>query len=102
MAAAAPAATMVIRSGRATPSSIRSETRGASGMRELDFTVTSWFDSAEADPVHRATFASLHIEAGGVPVTEVEDVIARTVRPDILVSAYRVAQWLLVNWWRLR
>lgn len=52
----------------------------------------------------RATFASLTIIAGTerVPVTEVDDVIAQTVRRDIRVPSFPLAEWLIVNWWRLR
>ena len=34
--------------------------------------------------------------------TEVYDSLAMTVRPHINVPVYLVAQWLLINWWRLR
>lgn len=49
-----------------------------------------------------ATFASLLIKAGGVPLTEVDDTIARSTRTSIRVPAVLVAEWLLSNWWRLR
>lgn len=71
-------------------------------MRELDFSITGWLASLETDPIASSTFGSLCIDAGGVSVTEVEDTIARTVRSNIYVSAYPMARWLLLNWWRLR
>jgi hypothetical protein len=73
-------------------------------MVDLAFEVTDWLWATDEDPVERATLAALRITAGpgGIPITEVEDTIARTVRSHINVSAYAVARWLLVNWWRLR
>src|SRR4051794_13820225 len=73
-------------------------------MRELDFSVSGWLAGGDGDDLDRATLGSLRISAGaeGVPVTEVEDKLAQTVRPHINVPIYPVAQWLLANWWRLR
>ena len=77
---------------------------GAALMSELDFEVADWLGAVVDDPLERSTFASFRITAGPghVPVTEVEDTIARTVRSHIYVPAYSVARWLMVNWWRLR
>lgn len=70
---------------------------------ELAFDV-KWLPLDTADPRERATFGSLTITAGRdrIPITEVDDAIARTVRPDIRVPIVPLAQWLIVNWWRLR
>ena len=70
---------------------------------ELAFDL-AWLGATEDAPRSRATFASLTITAGRdrVPVTEVDDGLAQTVRPDIRVPMYPLAQWLVVNWWRLR
>ncbi len=73
-------------------------------MRELSFDVVTWLGAANDDSPSASTLASLRIRAGasGTPLTEVEDIIARTVRDYVNVPALPVAQWLLVNWWRLR
>ncbi len=73
-------------------------------MRELEFNVLTWLGPADSASVEDATVASLAILVGSdqIPLTEVDDTIARTVRPHINVSAYALARWLLVNWWRLR
>lgn len=71
---------------------------------ELDFEV-KWLPQADGDTAsERATFASLSIVAGPdrIPVTEVDDTIAQTVRSDIRVPTIPLAQWLITNWWRLR
>lgn len=73
-------------------------------MRELDFEILTWLGAAGSGSTDEATVASFKITAGPdrIPVTEVEDTIARTVRTHINVSAHAVARWLIVNWWRLR
>ncbi|MBI4950475.1 MAG: hypothetical protein HY908_00430 [Myxococcales bacterium] len=73
-------------------------------MAELSFEVLGWLAGGDGDAAAQATLASLSIVAGepSVIVTEVEDRIARTVRPHINVPASLVAEWLLMNWWRLR
>ena len=73
-------------------------------MSELEFEIAGWLGASIEEPLERETLASLRITAGphGIPVTEVEDTIAHTVRRHINVPAYSVARWLVVNWWRLR
>jgi len=73
-------------------------------MVELDFHVGGWLGTSGNEPLESESLASLRITAGpaSIPLTEVEDTIAHTVRSHINVSAYAVARWLLVNWWRLR
>jgi|GEM_PF-3945104 len=70
---------------------------------ELAFDL-AWLSSSDGDAVERATFAALTITAGTdrVPITEIDDVIAQTVRSDIRVPTLQLAEWLVVNWWRLR
>jgi hypothetical protein len=71
---------------------------------ELDFAV-KWLPQGDGDtPSERATFAELTVVAGPdrIPITEVDDAIAQTVRPDIRVPVIPLAQWLITNWWRLR
>ena len=71
---------------------------------DLAFEIDHWIGSAIADPLERTTLAALRITAGPnrIPITEVEDTLARSVRPHIHVAVYPLANWLLVNWWRLR
>lgn len=73
-------------------------------MADLDFQVIGWLGGSSEEPLERETAASLRITAGPkeIPLTEVEDTLAHTVRSHINVSAYALARWLLVNWWRLR
>jgi hypothetical protein len=77
----------------------------ALGMSELQFDVETWLDGGDGEPAVRATFGALSISGGldvAAPLIEVEDTLARTVRRHIRVPAYLVAEWLLINWWRLR
>ncbi len=71
-------------------------------MSALEFKVAGWFPSDLPDIRERETLSSLTIVADDQPVTEVNDVLAHTVRDYIQVPAYPVARWLLLNWWRLR
>lgn len=72
-------------------------------MKELNFDL-DWLPASVGEPLERETLARLRISVGpkGIPVTEVEDTIAQTVRQHINVPAYDLARWLIVNWWRLR
>ena len=57
----------------------------------------------EADPSRDGlTSAALSIMLNGVCVTEVEERLANVARPAARLSAWRMAQWLAGNWWRLR
>jgi hypothetical protein len=75
-------------------------------MSALEFHICDWLGAWDGTPSGEATLASLRMEAaaenGRVCLTEVFDSISRTVRPHINVSAYALARWLLLNWWRLR
>lgn len=70
-------------------------------MDDLEVAV-DWVGGGDGDPVSAATFGALAVVAGGTPLTEVEDTIARTTRPHVYVPASAVAEWLLSSWWRLR
>lgn len=59
-------------------------------------------ESAAYDPLDRDAEADIGIFAGGLCLTELEDRVARTVRPTLRASVYRLALWLAENWWRLR
>jgi hypothetical protein len=71
-------------------------------MPGLEFRVNSWLASDLVDPKENETLSSLTIAAGDVPLTEVNDVFAHTVRDSIHVPMYLAVRWLLLNWWRLR
>ena len=66
---------------------------------KIDF---AWIPRDFGDALERLSLAGITIEAGGVTLTEVEDSEARTTRPEIYVSAFDLAMWLVANWWRLR
>lgn len=61
-----------------------------------------WLPSDDADPVERVTAAEMSILTDGVCLTEVEDLVAKTVRSRVRLSGHRLAGWLAQNWWRLR
>ena len=71
-------------------------------MSKLQFNLIDWLGAWDGDLAETATLASLRINAGERIVTEVYDSSARTVRQHVNVSAYLLARWLLINWWRLR
>ncbi len=74
-------------------------------MSSLKFENLGWIATTHGDEEQRATTASLRIVAGddrGVEITKVEDRIGQTVRPYINVPLASLANWLLMNWWRLR
>lgn len=53
-------------------------------------------------PEERATFAAIGILVDGGSLTEAEDSFVKRVRQSVHLSAYRLAEWLAWNWWRLR
>ncbi len=68
-----------------------------------DFKIdVEWLEGSEPDPIERAAFAQIVINAAQQPATELEDLFARTIRPGLRASAYDLAMWLVGNWWRLR
>jgi hypothetical protein len=74
-------------------------------MSELSFELAGWLSPTDGDAEQSATSGSLRIVAGEnlrIPVTEVEDTLGQTVRTHINVPLSSVAEWLLINWWRLR
>lgn len=60
-----------------------------------------WLASGNDVPEIRQTMAQLTLRAGGVLLTQNEDIWSRTVRDSVLVSAYPLAMWLATSWWRL-
>ncbi len=71
-------------------------------MSGLELGITRWLPSDRPDLKERETLSELKIIVDGQPLTEVNDVLAHTVRDHIQVPAYHVVRWLLLNWWRLR
>lgn len=74
-------------------------------MTDLSFDLAGWLTSDYGEDEARATMGSLQIAVGEdlrIPVTEIEDTIAQTVRTHIHVPLVSLANWLLMNWWRLR
>lgn len=47
------------------------------------------------------TLADLELSVGGHCATELHDVVAKTVRRSARLSAFHLAEWFAVNWWRL-
>jgi len=64
----------------------------------IDF---QWLQRDNGDTVARATFAEIVISACGHIATQVEDLVAKTVRCGMRVSAFALARWFAANWWRL-
>jgi len=61
-----------------------------------------WEDpQAAKGPELRATWARLTIMVNGVPITQVQDYGARSVRDSIYVPLYPLAEWLAMHWWSL-
>jgi len=71
-------------------------------MSEKFEITVAWLDGSGSDPVERATFAQIVINAAQQVTTELEDLAARTTRPGLRACAYDLARWLAENWWRLR
>lgn len=74
---------------------------------KLCFAVEQWLGACEAaSEPDIPTLASVRIQvttnSTTLDLTEVFDVITRTVRPHIHVPLLPLAHWLLANWWRLR
>ena len=53
-------------------------------------------------PEERACFAALGICADGIWFTQAEDAFVKRLRDKVHLSAYRLAEWIGWNYWRLR
>ena len=69
--------------------------------KEFEIAV-EWLEGSDPEPVERASFAEIVINAEQNTTTELQDLFAQTVRPGPRGSAYDLALWLAENWWRLR
>ena len=70
-------------------------------MQRISFDA-DWLDPSRVKgPELAATWASLQIRVGESCVTEVLDKRAKTVRHNVDVPLYPLAEWLAANWWFL-
>lgn len=60
-----------------------------------------WLPGDYGDVAEQATLAELTIEVDQSCATQVEDILAKTVRSSARVSAFPLAEWFAANWWRL-
>ncbi|WP_162600911.1 hypothetical protein [Paraburkholderia sp. C35] len=60
-----------------------------------------WLPTGNDSPEIRDTSGRLTIAVDGHCLTRSEDIWTRTVRDDVLVSAYPLALWFASSWWRL-
>lgn len=65
---------------------------------EIDY---EWLPGGYGDEIERLTLAELTINVGDYCATEVEDILAKTVRSSTRLSAVCLAEWFAANWWRL-
>lgn len=68
----------------------------------FSISVEGWLGPGDGTPVEQATNAEISISVREYCATQVEDLVSRTVRSTIRVSAEPIAKWLLANWWRLK
>ena len=61
-----------------------------------------WEHLEEGSPAERACFAAIGIKVGDTWLTEAEDAFVKRIRQQVHLSAYRLAEWLAWNWWRLK
>lgn len=61
-----------------------------------------WETLDRGSPEERACFSALGIRCGETWLTQAEDAFVNRVRNKVHLSAYRLAEWLAWNWWRLR
>lgn len=64
--------------------------------------VAEWEALSRGPPEERACFAAIGIRLGDVWLTRAEDAFVQRLRDKVHLSAYRLAEWLAWNWWRLR
>jgi hypothetical protein len=70
-------------------------------MTDLQLSITNWEVAGLGTPEVLASTGRLRLQVGDVNLTEHEDTFSRTIRQEVLVSAYPLALWLAGNWWRL-
>ncbi len=60
-----------------------------------------WLPIGSGDSAEQATFAEMTINIDSKCATRVEDLLAKSVRSSVRLSAYCLAEWFAFNWWRL-
>lgn len=60
-----------------------------------------WLPGSYGEAAEQSTLAELTIEVAQSCATQVEDLLAKTVRPSVRLSAFPLAEWFAANWWRL-
>lgn len=69
-------------------------------MSKIKFSC-DWLSAGVDEPAIKETSGRLTILVDDICLTQCEDIWSRTVRNDVLVSAYPLALWLASSWWRL-
>lgn len=70
-------------------------------MAELRFEL-DWMDPEGAKgPELRATWARLRVLVDGHAISRVYDGNAQTVRDDVFLPLYPLAEWLVLHWWQI-
>ena len=73
---------------------------------EIEFEIAQWLDTKPIDGIADELSASLGLTARDGRSTyhlfQVYDELKNSVSPNVHLSAYSVAVWILTNWWRLR
>lgn len=70
-------------------------------MTGLEIEISDWERAGSDTPENLSTTGRLRILAGGTNLTEHEDLFSRTIRQEVLLSAYPLALWFANNWWRI-
>src|SRR5437868_12140960 len=60
-----------------------------------------WMPGGHGSAEVTKTAAFMRITADSRAITQVEDDWSKSVRDDVLLAAYPLAQWLAACWWRL-
>jgi hypothetical protein len=70
-------------------------------MTHLQLSITNWEAAGLGTPEVLASTGRLRLHVGDINLTEHEDTFSRTIRQEVLVSAYPLALGIAGNWWRL-
>lgn len=70
-------------------------------MTDLQLSISNWEAAGQGTAEVFASTGRLRLQVGDINLTEHEDTFSRTIRQEVLVSAYPLALWLAANWWRL-
>ncbi len=71
-------------------------------MSAFEIAVSQWLAREHGDEIALSTLAQIELKSGGRALTLLEDRVALANRPFANLSAYDLALWFAVNWWRLR